>query len=100
MQMHIKIFQIIENLHDLTCMGNKDSKEALSNVQDYNMTKILTKKCSIPDRQGQFKLGQCVIDIILNVTNDVALYNYIDTLLRKNRMGILEAEVRSKVKIK
>jgi len=32
MKMHVKIFSLIENLHDLTCMGNKDYKAALSNV--------------------------------------------------------------------
>mmetsp|Transcript_11804 Transcript_11804/g.18143 ORF Transcript_11804/g.18143 Transcript_11804/m.18143 type:complete len:116 (+) Transcript_11804:1663-2010(+) len=42
MIMHVRVFSLIENLHNLTCIGSKDSKEALSNVQDYNMTKILT----------------------------------------------------------
>lgn len=32
MKMHTGIFNIIENLHMLFCMGSKDSKEALSNV--------------------------------------------------------------------
>lgn len=43
MIMHTKIFSIIENLHDLCCRGTKDSKQALANVQDYNLTKILTR---------------------------------------------------------
>lgn len=43
MQMHRGIFSLIDNLHDLICRGNKDYKESLSNVQDYNMTKILTR---------------------------------------------------------
>ena len=30
MVMHTRIFSLIDNLHDLTCRGNKDSKEALS----------------------------------------------------------------------
>jgi len=55
MVMHTKIFSIIENIHTLFCKGTKDSIEALSKVQDYNMTKILTKKCSIPDKSGDFK---------------------------------------------
>ena len=55
MQMHRKIFSLIENLHDLCCRGTKDYKEALANVQDYNMTKILTRKCSVPDRSGDIK---------------------------------------------
>jgi len=32
MQMHRRIFSLIENLHDLCCRGTKDYKEALANV--------------------------------------------------------------------
>jgi len=32
MVMHVRIFKIIENLHDLTCKGLKNYKAALSNV--------------------------------------------------------------------
>jgi len=42
MMMHIRIFKIIENLHDFLCQGFKDYKEALSIVQDYNMTKVIS----------------------------------------------------------
>ena len=43
MVMHLKIFKMTDNLHDLMCLGNLSYKEALANVQDYNMTKILTR---------------------------------------------------------
>ena len=46
MIMHRRIFSLIDNLHDLCCRGTKDYKEALANVQDYNMTKILSRKCA------------------------------------------------------
>jgi hypothetical protein len=55
MEMHVKIFKIVDNLHDLTCRGNKDSKEALSNVDNYNMTKIFTAQCGIPQESGRHK---------------------------------------------
>lgn len=55
MQMHRRIFSLIGNLHDLFCRGNQNDVQALSKVQDYNMTKILTRKCSIPDRSGDIK---------------------------------------------
>jgi len=55
MTMHRKIFSMIDNLHDLTCKGNKDYKEALEKVRDYNITKILTRMCSIPDPNGVYK---------------------------------------------
>jgi len=32
MQMHRRIFSLIENLHDLCCRGTKDYREALANV--------------------------------------------------------------------
>jgi len=90
MKMHVKIFSIIDNLHDLTCIGSKDSKEALSNVQDYNMTKILTHKCSVPDRHGVYKFAKCDMDIIYCVNKDISLYNYVDVLLRKVKLGTLQ----------
>ena len=98
MMMHRRIFSIMDNLHDLTCRGSKDYKEALSNVQDYNMTKILTRKCSIPDRNGEYKEGRCELDVIHAVQMDIDLYNYVDIVLRKLRMGILLIEMRSGVK--
>lgn len=67
MMMHRKIFSLVDNLHDLTCRGNKDYKQALSNVQDYNMTKILTRKCAIPDKNGDYKEGKCDLDVIYAV---------------------------------
>jgi hypothetical protein len=67
MAMHTRIFSIIDNLHDLVCRGTKDYKEALANVQDYNMTKILTRKCSVPDRSGDIKLNRCDFNILFNV---------------------------------
>lgn len=32
MQLHRKIFRLVDNLHDLICRGTKDYKEALSRV--------------------------------------------------------------------
>lgn len=98
MEMHRKIFNIIDNMHDLMCRGNKDYKESLSNVQDYNMTKILTRKCSIPDKGGDYKQGRCELDIIYAVQMDIELYNYVDGVLRKLRMGKLEQEMIDKAK--
>jgi len=98
MQMHRGIFSLIDNLHELICRGNKDYKEALSNVQDYNMTKILTRMCSIPDVNGDYKEGKCELNVIYAVQFDIDLYNYIDVVLRKLNMGILMTEQKSKVK--
>lgn len=98
MVMHRKIFNIIDNMHDLMCRGNKDYKESLSNVQDYNMTKILTRKCSLPDKGGDYKQGKCELDIIYAVQMDIELYNYVDCVLRKLRLGKLEQEMIDKSK--
>jgi hypothetical protein len=87
MTMHTRIFNLIDNLHDLVCRGTKDYKQALANVQDYNMTKILTKKCSIPDKSGDIKLSRCEFNILNNVQMDIELYNYFEILMRDYRSG-------------
>ena len=64
MIMHRKIYSLIDNLHDLCCRGTKDYRESLANVQDYNMTKILSRKCSIPDTSGDVKLSKVDFNIM------------------------------------
>jgi hypothetical protein len=96
MVMHRKIFDIVNNMHDLMCRGSKDFRQALQNVQDYNMTKILTSKCAIPSKSGNYKEGLVEFDVIYAVAMDVELYNFIDIILRKYRMGKLWDEMQSK----
>ena len=81
MYMHRKIFSLIDNLHDLICRGNKDHTEALEKVQDYNMTKILTRKCSIPANSGDIKEARCDFSILYALQMDVEIYNYVDLLM-------------------
>lgn len=52
MSMHRTRFRIMENLNDLLCKGAKDYKESLATVQDFNSTKIMTRICSVPSRNG------------------------------------------------
>lgn len=92
MTMHTRIFSIIENLHDLVCRGTKDYKQALANVQDYNLTKILTRKCSVPDKSGDIKLNRCDFNILFNVQMDIELYNYFEILMRDYNQGLLTQE--------
>jgi len=96
MVMHTRIFSIIDNLHELFCRGSKNSKEALANVQDYNMTKILTRKCSIPDKSGDYKEGRCELNVIHAVQMDIEMYNYWDIIMRKLRLGILRQDISDK----
>ena len=77
MKMHLRVFEIQENLHDLMCRGNKDYKYALANVQDYNMTKIMTKQSAVPDRTGDIKLFTCEFNLLFHLQTDVELYNYL-----------------------
>ena len=95
MQMHRKIFSLIGNLHDLFCRGNQNDVQALSKVQDYNMTKILTRKCSIPDRSGDIKQARCDFDVLFNVQMDIEMYNYIDLLLYEYRSGKLKDDSKT-----
>jgi len=90
MEMHRIIFSLIDNLHDLVCRGNKDHKEALMKVQDYNMTKILTRKCSIPDETGDIKLAKCDFNTLFNIQMDIELYNYCTILFHHFRNNQLE----------
>jgi len=104
MFMHRKIFSLIDNLHDLVCRGNKDHKEALEKVQDYNMTKILTRKCSVPHFSGDIKLARCDFNTIYNVQMDIEMYNYCDLLFFEFRRGrineLYTAEKSSKASIR
>ena len=50
-------------------------------VQDYNMTKILTRKCSVPDDSGDIKLSRCDFNILYALQMDIENYNYIDILM-------------------
>lgn len=92
MVMHRKVYQIIDNLHDLCCRGTKDYREALANVQDYNMTKILSRKCSIPDPTGDVKQSRCDFNVMYAIQMDVEVYNYLDTILRDYNNGRLTHE--------
>lgn len=92
MQMHLKIFRIQDNLHDLMCRGNKDYKDALSNVQDYNMTKILTRQCSVPDKQGDVKMFTVDFDILHHVQCDIELFNYVGLIFADYFRGVLRDE--------
>ena len=80
MEMHRQIFRIKDNLHDFFCRGCKDYEDALGNVNDFNMTKVFTSKCSIPT--GDYKDARCEIQLIGNILQDVYLYNYADVAIR------------------
>jgi len=96
MQMHRKIFSLIDNLHDLVCRGNKDHREALAQVQDYNMTKILTRKCSVPAQTDDIKLARCDFNVLYAVQMDIELYNYTEILFSEYRAGKLRGSFSGK----
>lgn len=100
MVLHRTVFDIVNNMHDLMCRGSKDYRQSLQNVQDYNMTKILTAKCAIPSKSGEFKEGRVEFDIVQAVAMDVEVYNFVDIVLRKYRMGKLWDEMLKKEKNK
>mmetsp|Transcript_22505 Transcript_22505/g.34798 ORF Transcript_22505/g.34798 Transcript_22505/m.34798 type:complete len:106 (+) Transcript_22505:2242-2559(+) len=55
MHLHRNKFRIVENLHDLFCRGNKNYKQALENMQEYNLSRVVTYHCSFPDLSGEKK---------------------------------------------
>lgn len=64
------------------------------------MTKILASKTAIPSKNGEFKEGIVELNIMYNVAMDVEVYNFIDIVLRKYRMGKLWDEILEKEKSK
>lgn len=64
------------------------------------MTKILTRKCSVPARSGDIKDNFCDFNTLYNIQMDVELYNYVDILLFDYRNGRLNdkqlASIRQK----
>jgi hypothetical protein len=52
--------------------------------------------CSIPDLSGDYKEGKCDLNTIYAVLFDMIVYNNIDVILRKSRMGILREEIYNK----
>jgi len=60
----------------------------------------MSSKCAIPAKNGEFKEGKVEFNIIQAVAMDVEVYNFIDIVLRKLRMGKLWDEMASKEKDK
>mmetsp|Transcript_12404 Transcript_12404/g.19388 ORF Transcript_12404/g.19388 Transcript_12404/m.19388 type:complete len:95 (-) Transcript_12404:452-736(-) len=82
MIMHQSKFKLIAYLHELFCRGSKDYIEALSNVKDYNLSKTVTSKCAIPDKNGDFIRAECVMDLIRNVQEDLEIFNFVEITIR------------------
>lgn len=53
------------------------------------MTKILTRKCSVPDRSGDIKLNMCDFNILYACQMDIETYNYVDDIFHQYRSGKL-----------
>lgn len=87
MVMHRRIFQITDNLHDLVCRGTKDYRTSLATVEDYNLTKILSRKCAVPDITGDIKLGKVDFNIMHALQMDIELFNYVDQLMKEQAQG-------------
>lgn len=49
------------------------------------MTKLLAKRSSIPDLDGESKQSKVYISIICSVQKDIVIFNFIDVLLRKSK---------------
>ena len=90
--MHRRIFQITDNLHDLMCRGTKDYRSSLATVEDYNLTKILSRKCAIPDVSGDIKLFKVDFNIMEALQMDIEMYNYISQIMKESEWGKMTLE--------
>ena len=94
MMLHRQLFKIKSNRHDLCCRGTKDLMGALRNVQDYNLSKLMQRKASIPAVTNVNHEAMCHWDIFYQVQMDIENYNYIDLVLKQYFEGNLTEEVR------
>jgi hypothetical protein len=94
MRVHTKAYDLVENLHDLFCRGSKNYKEALTNVQTYNMTKVLSRRSSIPNDSGDVKQSICDFNVIHAVQMDIEMYNFVHQVFKDFYSGKLEEERR------
>merc|ERR1711907_297072 len=92
MMMHRRIFRLTDNLHDLCCTGLKDYRESLANVEDYNKTKILSRKCAVPDKNGDIRKGRVYCDIMHATQMDIEMFNYVDITMRLYHAGQLSRD--------
>ena len=79
-------------MHDLCCRGIKDYMQALRNVQDYNLAKILQRKASIPSVSDVYHEAICHWNIFYAVQMDIENYNYIDLVFNDYWAGRLTEE--------
>ena len=57
------------------------------------MTKILTRKCSVPDKNGDVKESSCDFDVLFAVQMDIELYSYLEVLFKDYRSGKVAVEI-------
>jgi len=94
MKVHRLAFRITDNLHDLVCRGVKDYKQALSIIQDYNMSKILCRKFSVPHHTNLIRFAVCDLESMINTFRDTELYNFVDQLVRLKRINMLQTQIK------
>jgi len=58
------------------------------------MTKILTRKCSIPNSTGDIKQSLCDFDAIHAVQMDIEMYNFVHLVFQDFRSGKFKIERR------
>ena len=96
MLMHRKIFRISSHIHDLFCRGHKDYIEAFRNVQDYNLSKLMQRKTSIPSTSDVYNEGRCYWNIIYAIQMDIENFNYMSIVFAEWRAGKLTEEERKR----
>ena len=52
--------------------------------------------CSIPDPYGNYKESKVEMNVVHAVLKDIEMYNYVDVVFRKYRMGILSNEINGR----
>ena len=71
MNLHRKVFKIIDNFHSVFCRGDKTVDDATMPIKIYNLTKVITHQCSVPNEIGEKKTFALSFDLIHNIFSDI-----------------------------
>lgn len=65
-------------------------------MNEYNLSRKLSKRCSIPDESGDYSLARVEMNVLQSVFFDISLYNYIDVVVRRHQRLDLADYIRCK----
>ena len=84
----------MDNFHSVFCKGDKTYDDAVKDIRLYNLTKVLGKQCSIPNKTGEKKLDYLNYDVIANIFEDIMIYNYYKFCTEQHIAGVNFVDIK------